>query len=69
MEAANQKSKMPKVKAEPAGGDVYDKAYSCSAVEGRLLNRIESVDVGQRLKVQPIHTDVLKRYIDFKKIQ
>jgi VacB/RNase II family 3'-5' exoribonuclease len=38
-------------------------------VEGRLLNGIEGVDVGQRLKVQLIHTDVQKGYIDFKKIQ
>ena len=38
-------------------------------VEGRLLNGIDGVDVGQRLKVQLIHTDVQKGYIDFKKIQ
>jgi VacB/RNase II family 3'-5' exoribonuclease len=38
-------------------------------VEGRLLNGVEGVDVGQRLKVQLVHTDVQKGYIDFKKIQ
>ncbi len=36
-------------------------------VEGRLLYGFEGVDVGQRLKVQLIHTDVQKGYIDFKK--
>lgn len=38
-------------------------------VEGRLLYGFEGVDVGQRLKVQLIHTDVQKGYIDFKKTQ
>ena len=38
-------------------------------VEGRRLNGIEGVDVGQRLKVQLIHTDVQKGYFDFKKLQ
>jgi len=37
-------------------------------VEGRLLNGHEGVDVGDRLRVQLIHTDVEKGYIDFKKI-
>jgi VacB/RNase II family 3'-5' exoribonuclease len=37
-------------------------------VEGRLLYGYEGVDVGNRLKVQLIHTDVEKGYIDFKKI-
>jgi exoribonuclease-2 len=37
-------------------------------VEGRLLHGFEDVDVGQRLKVQLIHADVEKGYIDFKKI-
>jgi exoribonuclease-2 len=36
-------------------------------IEGRLLNGFEGVDVGQRLKVQLVHTDVQKGYIDFKK--
>jgi ribonuclease R len=38
-------------------------------VEGRLLSGIEGIDVGQRLKVQLIHTNVQKGYIDFKKIE
>jgi exoribonuclease-2 len=37
-------------------------------IEGRLLLGYEGVDVGNRLKVQLIHTDVEKGYIDFKKI-
>jgi len=38
-------------------------------IEGRLLNGVEGVDVGDRLKVQLIRTDVEKGYIDFKKIR
>ena len=38
-------------------------------VEGRLLQEAEGVDVGNRIRVQLIHTDVEKGYIDFKKIQ
>ncbi|WP_373498748.1 RNB domain-containing ribonuclease [Desulfococcus sp.] len=38
-------------------------------VEGRLLHGAEGVDVGNRIRVQLIHTDVEKGYIDFKKIQ
>jgi exoribonuclease-2 len=38
-------------------------------IEGRLLHGFEGVDVGQRLKVQLVHTDVEKGYIDFKKIR
>jgi exoribonuclease-2 len=38
-------------------------------VEGRLLYGFEGVDVGQRLKVQLVRTDVERGYIDFKKIQ
>jgi len=38
------------------------------SVEGRLLHGHESIDVGNRLRVQLIHTDVEKGYIDFKKI-
>jgi VacB/RNase II family 3'-5' exoribonuclease len=37
-------------------------------IEGRLLYGYEGVDVGTRLKVQLIHADVEKGYIDFKKI-
>jgi len=38
-------------------------------LEGRLLFGFEGVDVGHRLKVQLVHTDVEKGFIDFKKIQ
>jgi len=37
-------------------------------IEGRLLCGYEGIDVGTRLKVQLIDTDVEKGYIDFKKI-
>jgi exoribonuclease-2 len=37
-------------------------------IEGRLFYGYEGIDVGTRLKVQLIHTDVEKGYIDFKKI-
>jgi VacB/RNase II family 3'-5' exoribonuclease len=36
-------------------------------VEGRLFDGFEGVDVGQRLRVQLVRTDVQKGYIDFKK--
>jgi exoribonuclease-2 len=38
-------------------------------IEGRLLYGVEGVDVGHRIKVQLIRTDVDKGYIDFKKVQ
>ena len=38
-------------------------------IEGRLLYGYEGVDVGNRLRVQLIHADVEKGYIDFKKIR
>jgi VacB/RNase II family 3'-5' exoribonuclease len=38
-------------------------------VEGRLLYGAEGVDVGHRLKVQLVRTDVGRGYIDFKKVQ
>jgi exoribonuclease R len=34
-------------------------------VEGRLVNGFEGVDVGQRLRVKLIRTDVERGYIDF----
>ena len=37
-------------------------------IEGRLLYGYEGVEVGNRLKVQLIHTDIEKGFIDFKKI-
>jgi VacB/RNase II family 3'-5' exoribonuclease len=35
-------------------------------IEGRLVSGFEGIDVGQRLRVQLIHTDVERGYIDFK---
>jgi exoribonuclease-2 len=37
-------------------------------IEGRLLYGFEGVDVGGRLRVELIHTDIEKGYIDFKKV-
>jgi exoribonuclease-2 len=37
-------------------------------VEGRLVTGFEKLDVGHTLRVQLVHTDVEKGYIDFKKI-
>jgi VacB/RNase II family 3'-5' exoribonuclease len=37
--------------------------------EGRLLYGYEGVDVGSRLRVQLIHTDIEKGFIDFKKVR
>lgn len=36
-------------------------------IEGKLATGPEEVDVGQRLRVQLIHTDVERGYIDFKR--
>ena len=44
-------------------------ALFLAPIEGRLLYGAEGVDVGRRLKVQLVHTDVERGYIDFKKIQ
>jgi len=37
-------------------------------IEGRLLHGYEGIDVGNRLKVRLIHTDVDRGYIDFEKV-
>jgi exoribonuclease-2 len=37
-------------------------------IEGRLLYGFEGVDVGERLKVKLVRTDVEKGYIDFKRV-
>ena len=37
-------------------------------VEGRLTSGFEGLDVGQRLRVQLIHTDVERGYIDFRRV-
>jgi exoribonuclease-2 len=38
-------------------------------VEGRLVSGFESLDVGHRLRVELMHTDVERGYIDFKKVE
>jgi hypothetical protein len=38
-------------------------------VESRLRDGFEGVDIGERLKVKLVRTDVQKGYIDSKKIQ
>jgi exoribonuclease-2 len=35
-------------------------------IEGRLIHGFEGMDVGHRLRVQLVHTDVERGYIDFK---
>jgi exoribonuclease-2 len=37
-------------------------------VEGRLVYGFEGVDVGHRVRVQLVHTDVERGYIDFKRV-
>jgi exoribonuclease-2 len=37
-------------------------------IEGRLVSDFESLDVGHTLRVQLIHADVERGYIDFRKI-
>jgi exoribonuclease-2 len=37
-------------------------------IEGKLNSGFESVDVGHRLRVQLIRTDVERGYIDFKRV-
>lgn len=37
-------------------------------VEGKLVSGSEGVDVGHRLRVQLVHTDVERGYIDFKRV-
>ncbi len=37
-------------------------------IEGRLTSGFEGIDVGQRVRVQLIHTDVEQGFIDFKRV-
>jgi VacB/RNase II family 3'-5' exoribonuclease len=37
-------------------------------VEGRLIHGFEGADVGERLRVQLVHTDVERGYIDFQRV-
>jgi exoribonuclease R len=38
-------------------------------VEGRVVSNFEGLDVGNRVRVQLMHTDVERGYIDFKKVE
>jgi ribonuclease R len=38
-------------------------------VEGRLVNGFQGMEVGQRLRVELVHTDVEHGYIDFDKVK
>jgi len=38
-------------------------------IEGRLVHGFEGVDVGHRIRVQLIHTDVDRGFIDFKRVK
>jgi len=38
-------------------------------VEGRLVSGLEGVNVGHRLRVQLVRTDVERGYIDFKLVR
>jgi hypothetical protein len=37
-------------------------------IEGRLTQGFQGVDVGQRIRVQLMHTDVERGFIDFQKV-
>ena len=37
-------------------------------IEGKLVHGFEGVDVGHRIRVQLVHTDVERGYIDFKRV-
>jgi VacB/RNase II family 3'-5' exoribonuclease len=38
-------------------------------VEGRVVHGFEGIDVGQRIRVQLVHTDVEQGFIDFKRVR
>jgi hypothetical protein len=38
-------------------------------VEGRLVSGFEGLDVGHKIRVQLMHTDVERGFIDFKKVE
>ena len=38
-------------------------------IEGKLAHGFEGLDVGQRIRVQLIHTDVERGFIDFKRVR
>jgi exoribonuclease-2 len=37
-------------------------------IEGRLIQGFEGVDVGHRIRVQLVHTDVERGFIDFRRV-
>ncbi|HYA86840.1 MAG TPA: RNB domain-containing ribonuclease, partial [Nitrospirota bacterium] len=37
-------------------------------IEGKLTSGFEGIDVGHRIRVQLIHTDVERGYIDFRRV-
>jgi exoribonuclease-2 len=37
-------------------------------VEGRLVHGFEGANVGDKLRVQLVHTDVERGYIDFQRV-
>jgi len=39
------------------------------SIEGKLAQGFEGIDVGQRIRVQLIHTDVERGFIDFKRVK
>jgi exoribonuclease-2 len=59
--------KIPKEIAGAANKGTWVRIFH-PPVEGRLIYGYEGADVGNRLKVELIHTDVEKGYIDFKKV-
>ncbi len=38
-------------------------------IEGKLAQGFEGIDVGQRIRVQLVHTDVERGFIDFKRVK
>ena len=38
-------------------------------VEGRLIQDFEGLDVGRRIRVQLVHTDVERGFIDFRRVR
>ena len=65
---------------EPRIGDRFDALVTGAAdkgtwvrllqmpIEGRLVSGFQGMDVGEKLRVALVHTDVERGYIDFKKV-
>jgi exoribonuclease-2 len=66
---------------EPRIGDRFDAIVTGAApkgtwvrllhppIEGKLVRGAEGFDVGDRVRVQLIHTDVEQGFIDFKRVE